>query len=111
MKGINYKTFTIHDIHVNSNGRICFCDFIFVPENLLVSNAPPYHCIDNLRSYIEQIHNLTKICSDRLSVIEQLDAERKELHNVANERMELILRLDAELTRLKENFMPHPGGT
>lgn len=41
-----------------------------------------YTCIDDQISFMTQIETLTKICAERLAVIELLDAEVKRLNQI-----------------------------
>lgn len=65
----------MNNLHVTAEGRLAFCDAIFVPKELNITLTQKYSCIDDQVSYANQINALTKICAERLALIERLDAE------------------------------------
>jgi len=76
---LNYEMYSLNNLHVTPEGRLAFCDAIFIPKELDVPVTQKFSCIDDQISFQSQIDTLTKICAERLAVIDLLDAEVKRL--------------------------------
>ncbi len=72
--------YSLNNLHVTTEGRLAFCDAIFIPKELDVPMTQKYACIDDQISFVTQIETLTTICAERLAVIEVLDNEVKRLN-------------------------------
>lgn len=72
---LGYEIYSLNNLHVTAEGRLAFCDAIFIPKELDIPVTQKYTCIDDQISYMNQIETLTKICIERLALIEKLDAE------------------------------------
>ncbi len=70
-----YVMYSLSNLHVTTEGRLAFCDAIFIPSELNVPLTQKYSCIDDQVSYATQINTLTQICTERLELIELLDAK------------------------------------
>lgn len=79
---MDYEMYSLNNLHVTPEGRLAFCDAIFIPKELNIPVTQKYTCIDDQISFMTQIQTLTKICTERLTVIELLDAEVKRLHQI-----------------------------
>jgi FkbM family methyltransferase len=84
MNARGYRLVGLANLHNGANGVIAFCDALFVPTSLDVASTPPYRQIDNEESWLVQIATLNKVCSERLVVIETLDAEVNRLRSLAS---------------------------
>jgi FkbM family methyltransferase len=82
-KSLDYKIFSLTNLHITAEGQLAFCDAIFVPQELTIPITQTFTCIDNLNSYVSQIETLTNICAERLKLIESLDSEVKKLRSIA----------------------------
>lgn len=87
---LDYEMYSLNNLHVTPEGRLAFCDAIFIPKELEVPTSQEYSCIDNQASFQQQINTLTQICSERLVVIDILDAEVKRLNNIPNESASML---------------------
>lgn len=74
---LGYLEFSLGDIHVDEYGKLAFHDAIFVPQEKDTPESQNYHQLDNEASYEEQIRVLTRICEERLELINRLDSELK----------------------------------
>jgi len=83
LKDWDYAVFSLNSLHVTAEGQLAFCDAIFVPQELAIPITQNFTCIDNLDSYLSQIETLTKICEERLQLIERLDSEIKKFRSIA----------------------------
>lgn len=72
---LNYEMYSLNNLHITPEGRLAFCDAIFIPKELDIPVTQKYSCIDDQISFQSQIQTLTKICEERLAVIDLLDAE------------------------------------
>lgn len=72
---LNYEMFSLNNLHVTAEGRLAFCDAIFIPKDMNVPLTQEYSCIDDQLSFTTQINTLTQICGERLALIELLDAK------------------------------------
>lgn len=72
---LNYEMYSLNNLHITPEGRLAFCDAIFIPKELNVPLTEEYSCIDDQLSFTTQINTLTHICEERLALIELLDAE------------------------------------
>lgn len=81
-KSLDYKIFSLTNLHITAEGQLAFCDAIFVPQELTIPITPTFTCIDSLDSYVSQIETLTNICAERLKLIETLDSEVKKLRSI-----------------------------
>jgi FkbM family methyltransferase len=79
---INYILYSMNNLHVNPEGRLCYCDAIFIPKEFEIPSTQQYHCIDDQASFQSQLSTLGNICEERLSLINILDAEVKRLTNI-----------------------------
>lgn len=79
---LGYKMYSLNNLHVTPEGRLAFCDAIFVPKELDIPVTQKYSCIDDQISFRSQIDTFTKICAERLTVIEILDAEVQRLSKI-----------------------------
>lgn len=79
---LNYEMYSLNNLHVTPEGRLAFCDAIFVPKELDIPVTQKYSCIDDQISFRSQIDTFTKICAERLTVIEILDAEVQRLSKI-----------------------------
>ena len=77
---MDYEMYSLNNLHVTSEGRLAFCDAIFIPKELDIPVTQKYSCIDDQISFMTQIDTLTKICAERLAVINVLDAEVQRLN-------------------------------
>lgn len=79
MKELSYTLYSIYNLHITNEGRLAFCDALFVPNDLDLdlSETQEYTCIDNLSSYVEQIKILNRVCEERLVLINRLDTDLK----------------------------------
>jgi FkbM family methyltransferase len=80
--GINYRLYSLNNLHVNPEGGLCYCDAIFIPQEFEISSTPKYQCIDDQASFRSQLSTLGNICEERLSVINILDAEVQRLTDI-----------------------------
>lgn len=86
---LDYEMYSLNNLHVTPEGRLAFCDAIFIPKELDIPITQKYSCIDDQISFQSQIDNLTNICAERLAVIEELKQacdERLALIETLNER-------------------------
>lgn len=73
LKQLQYDFFSIGEIHLSDDGRLAFCDGIFVPQEMPIARrSEGYHCIDDVESYEQQIKILLDVCDERLQLIERL---------------------------------------
>lgn len=79
---LNYEMYSLNNLHVTPEGRLAFCDAIFIPKELDIPLTQKYSCIDDQVSFQTQIRTLTKICAERLDVINVLDAEVQRLSKI-----------------------------
>lgn len=89
--------YSLNNLHANSEGRLCFCDAIFIPKELNIPTTQKFHCIDDEMSFQSQIQTLTDICAERLEVINVLDAEVQRLRNIDSK----VSRMGSIFSRLK----------
>jgi FkbM family methyltransferase len=82
LTSLNYEMYSLNNLHVTAEGRLAFCDAIFIPKELNIPVTQKYLCIDDQVSYTTQINTLTQICAERLALIELLDAEVQGLGQV-----------------------------
>lgn len=88
---MDYEIYSLNNLHITAEGRLAFCDAIFVPKEMNIPSTQEYSCIDDEVSYTTQINTLSKICEERLALIEQLDAEVQRL-NAKNNPVLTILK-------------------
>ncbi|WAR46600.1 FkbM family methyltransferase [Methylomonas rapida] len=81
---LDYKMYSLNNLHVTPEGRLAFCDAVFIPKELDIPVTQKFICIDDQISYQTQINILTEICEDRLNVINVLDAEVQRLNKILN---------------------------
>lgn len=79
---LEYKMYSLNNLHVTSEGRLAFCDALFIPKELSVPRTQTFSCIDDQISFQSQIQTLTEICAERLTVINVLDAEVQRLNGI-----------------------------
>ncbi len=79
LNDFGYEMYTLSDLHVDMNGRLIYCDCLFIPSesNLASSVDHGYICIDDRESLEIQIKILSDICKERLELIQRLDSELK----------------------------------
>ncbi len=75
LTSLNYTLYALNNLHVTKQGRLAFCDALYIPVELGIITTHEYTCIDNISSYREQIFILEKICAERLALINRLDAD------------------------------------
>lgn len=81
---LGYEMYSLNNLHVTTEGRLAFCDAIFIPKELNMPFTQKYSCTDDQLSYTTQINTLMQICKERLALIERLDAEVQHLSIKAN---------------------------
>lgn len=86
ISSLNYEMYSLNNLHVTPEGRLAFCDAIFVPKEMNIPTTQKYSCIDDQISFQIQIDTLTNICAERLTVIEGLK-------HACDERLALIEKL------------------
>lgn len=99
MKFCKYYLAGNYNSHYTEAGMLAFSDLLFIPKSLLtkVSNqSNKFTCFD-LDHLIEQNKVLQSACEDRLRLI-------NDLTRVAEERLDVIQVLDAEVKRLNEEI-------
>lgn len=74
--------YSLNNLHVTPEGRLAFCDAIFIPKELDIPVTQKFSCIDDLLSFKAQIQTLAKICAERMAVIELLDTEVQRLNKI-----------------------------
>lgn len=79
---LDYEMYSLNNLHVTPEGRLAFCDALFIPKELGIPLTQKYFCIDDQISFQSQINTLSNICAERLAVIEVLDAEVKRLSKI-----------------------------
>lgn len=79
---MDYKMYSLNNLHVTPEGQLAFCDAVFIPKELDIPVTQKYSCIDDQVSFQSQIQTLTKICAERLAVIDLLDAEVQRLNKI-----------------------------
>jgi len=72
---LNYQFYSLNNLHVNAEGRLSFCDALYVPKEVTIPSGQEFHCIDDGVSKDMQLKVLSQICSERLDVIDRLDTE------------------------------------
>jgi FkbM family methyltransferase len=82
LSDLGYALYSLNNLHISPEGRLCFCDAIFVPKEINISITQEFHCIDDELSLHSQVQMLTDICADRLSVIHALNAEVQRLRSI-----------------------------
>jgi FkbM family methyltransferase len=70
---LGYEIYSLNNLHISAEGKLAFCDAIFVPKEIEIPLTQVFSCIDDQVSYTTQINTLTQICAERLALIEQLD--------------------------------------
>jgi FkbM family methyltransferase len=81
MRGRGYKMVGLVNIHVDGDDMLAFADALFVPQSVSLELKPRFRRVDNESSWREQVATFERICAERLSVIETLDAEVTRLRN------------------------------
>jgi hypothetical protein len=87
---LDYEMYSLNNLHVTKQRRLAFCDALFIPKELQVAMTQEYSCIDNQISFQQQIDAFTQICSERLTVIEILDAEIKRLNGIPSKSVSML---------------------
>jgi hypothetical protein len=80
-----YELYSLFNIHATIEGRMAYADALFVPRELDVRHSQRFVQLDNHMSYQTQIETLERVCHERLSVINVLDAEVKRLSSMNRE--------------------------
>lgn len=75
MRVRGYTLVGLANIHVDGNGALAFADALFVPPSVALPPMPKFRQIDSEDSWREQLATFQRICAERLTVIETLDAE------------------------------------
>lgn len=83
---LDYEMYSLNNLHVSPEGRLAFCDALFIPKEKYIPITQKYSCIDDQISFETQIKTLQNICEERLTVIEGLK-------HACDERLALIQRL------------------
>jgi len=99
MKSCHYYLAGIYNSHYTETGMLAFSDLLFIPKSLVSkvgSYSNNFTCFD-LDYLIEQNKFLQSACEDRLRLI-------NDLTRVAEERLDVIKVLDAEVKRLNEEI-------
>lgn len=97
-----YALAGIFNIHYSFQGMIAYADFFFVPQQILdlhpqlIHTSQGFTCLDG-DYWIRQAQIYEKVCAERLSLI-------NELSHAAEERLQLIKTLDAEVKRLNDEL-------
>lgn len=94
---LDYEMYSLNNLHVTPEGRLVFCDAIFIPKELNIPVTQKFSCIDDQISFQSQIQTLTEICAERLAVINVLDAEVQRFSKVQAKTS----LLSSMLTRVK----------
>lgn len=91
---LDYEMYSLFNLHATPEGRLAFCDAIFIPKELNIPITHKYSCTDDQASFLHQLDTLTKICAERLSVINLLDSEVQRLNKIKknNNRLDSILK-------------------
>lgn len=79
LTALNYKMYSLNNLHVTPQGRLAFCDAIFIPGELELKYSQEFICIDDQDSCRAQLAAFEGICRDRLLVIERLEIEVQRL--------------------------------
>lgn len=79
---MDYEMYSLNNLHITPEGCLAFCDAIFIPKELDIPLTQKYSCIDDQISFQTQIRTLTKICAERLDLINVLDAEVQRLRKI-----------------------------
>lgn len=80
--GLGYRMYSLNNLHVTPEGRLAFCDALFVPNEMDIAITQQFTCIDDQISFRMQLETLSGICAERLAVINVLDTEVKRLRSV-----------------------------
>jgi len=72
---LRYYLYSLNNLHVSPQGRLAFCDALFVPVELQVPEDGPFRCIDAEESFQQQLDCLSSICEERLDLINRLNSE------------------------------------
>ena len=75
MRARGYTLVGLANIHVDGNGALAFADALFLPASVAIPSLPKFRQIDNEDSWSKQLATFERICAERLTVIETLDAE------------------------------------
>lgn len=94
---LGYNLYNLHNLHVTPEGRLAFCDAIFIPSELQMPTTQIFSCIDDTESHLEQIKTLTEICAERLKVINILNSE---VYRIRNDNHK-VSQIDRLLARIK----------
>lgn len=78
---LNYEMYSLNNLHITSEGRLAYCDAIFIPKELCIPVTQVFTCIDDQMSFQSQVKTLTDICAERLAVINVLDSEVQRFRN------------------------------
>ena len=87
---LDYEMYSLNNLHVTPEGRLAFCDAIFIPKELNIPVTQSFSCIDDQMSSQSQIQRLTEICTERMVVINVLDAEVKRLNGIPSESASML---------------------
>lgn len=79
---LKYILYSVNNIHVSQQGRLAFCDALFVPAEISFPEDGPFRCIDDESSFSKQLAELSRVCEERLELINRLDSELK--HKISN---------------------------
>lgn len=71
LNGSDYELYSLNNLHNTIEGRLAFCDAVFIPKELKVPSSQEYVCIDN-QALLE---TLSQACEERLVLIDRLSAE------------------------------------
>ena len=86
LAGLNYELFALDNLHNTLEGRLAFCDAIFIPKEMKIPSSQKFVCINDKQSLMQQIDILNNVCAERLSIIELLDSELRRLNNPRKKR-------------------------
>lgn len=98
MKSYQYHLAGIYNSHYTETGMLAFSDLLFIPQSLIPkinNHHNKFICFD-LDHLIEHNKVLQSACEDRLKLI-------NDLTRIAEERLDVIQVLDAEVNRLSED--------
>jgi len=96
-----YRLYTMCNIHVNREGQLSFCDAIFVPCEINIPETQEFSCIDDAQSFQDQINALSKVCEERLELIHRLDAEITRLTKFNRLGIKISTYFDRKLKAIK----------
>jgi FkbM family methyltransferase len=99
-----YKLAASFNEHYCVEGYLAFSDAVFIPKKDCESITPEFHMHPDTSHLQTEVSMLRKVCEERLELIERLNHQltvagesSKMLHKVCEERLELLERLHKQL--------------